>query len=226
MTALSSRLLGAALAAAGLIASCNSHEGAKPAANAPVKSEPAVQASKPAPPPAPPPAPTPTPAAPTPTKPVAANPPAAPAAPPPAAKDTPASQPAPGSNAELAKKWFISTERAKELFDKKEVDGKQVIFVDARTYVEFTEGHIRGSMCYSTKYTQGAPQAKLKNYLPGSAVVLYCHGETCTDSLDVGRYFESLHVEIGPIFVIKDGFPGWEKAYPNLVDKGPEVGFN
>ena len=152
----------------------------------------------------------------------------APTTPPPEAAKPAATAPAPSSVTprDEPKDWFITLERAKELYDKKDLNGRQVIFVDARTYVEFTDGHIRGAMCYSTKYTQGAPQAKLKNYLPGSAVVLYCRGELCQDSFDVGRYFQSLHLDIGPIFVIKDGFPGWEKAYPKLVDKGPEIGFD
>lgn len=208
--------------AATLIASCNSHEASSQPAKAPA-SAPAVAPAESAKPPAVAEKPKPTP---PPEKPVAAAPPPPPPAP---VKEAPkeASKPDSGvATREAAKEWFISTERAKEMFDKKEVDGKQVIFVDARTYNEFTEGHIRGAMCYSTKYTQGAPQSKLKNYLPGSAVVLYCHGETCTDSIDVGRYFQSLHMDIGPIYVIKDGFPSWQKLYPTLVDKGPEIGFN
>jgi hypothetical protein len=121
---------------------------------------------------------------------------------------------------------MISVDRAKQLYDAKEVDGRQVVFVDARTFLEFRDdGHIRGAMHYSKDYTRGPPQPKVRNYLPGSAVVIYCHGELCTDSIDVGRYFESLKLDIGPIFVIKDGIPAWKKVHPDLVDKGNEVGF-
>lgn len=128
---------------------------------------------------------------------------------------------------EATKKWFISVERAKELYDKREVDGKQVIFIDARTFLEFRDdGHIRGAMHYATNYTRGRPQPKVRNYLPGSAIVIYCHGELCTDSVEVGRYFESLKLDIGPVFIIQAGFPGWKAAYPNLVDTGNEVGFD
>lgn len=199
----------------GLVAGCSSHEA--PAASAkPAPVAPAKAADTPKPEPAPPPAaPQPKPD-PTHTEPHAIPPQAA-------TGKTPDAPPGPP---DYAKEWLISIERAKELFDKKEVDGRQVIFVDARTFNEFREGHIRGAMCYSTKYTQGAPQPKLRNYLPGSAVVIYCHGDLCTDSYLVGRYFKSLNMDIGPVFVIKDGLPGWQAKYPNLVDKGDEVGFN
>lgn len=159
-------------------------------------------------------------------------PPAAPpvtAAPPPAPPVTPPATPAGGVTPadEAASKWFITVERAKELFDSKEVNGRQVIFIDARTFLEFRdEGHIRGAMHYATAYTRGRPQPKVTNYLPGSAVVIYCHGELCTDSIEVGRYFESLKLDIGPVFVLKAGFPAWKAAYPHLVDKGNEVGFD
>lgn len=122
---------------------------------------------------------------------------------------------------------MISVERAKQLYDAREVDGRQVVFIDARTFLEFRDdGHVRGAMHYSKDYTRGPPQPKVRNYLPGSAVVIYCHGELCTDSIDVGRYFESLKLDIGPIFVIKDGIPAFKKAYADLIDKGNEVGFN
>ncbi len=160
----------------------------------------------------------------------------APKAPAPEAKAPPATPapatPAPAKKEKLAsddpdhKDWFISLEKAKELFDKKEINKRQVIFIDARTYFEFTTSHIRGAMCYSTKYTEGPPQPKARNYLPGSAIVIYCHGDLCTDSLLVGKYFLSLNMDIGPVFIIKDGFPGWEKAYPTLIDKGGEIGFD
>lgn len=206
----------------GVLASCSQGPSAKTSSDPkpaeaeastppPAPANPVEQAPAPKPAPPPPPPPPPTQKQPPPPAPQAA---------------APAKADKSAAAQDEAKDWFISLDRAKELYDKKEVNKRQVIFVDARTYNEFTEGHIRGAMCYSTKYTQGAPQAKLRNYLPGSAVVLYCHGELCTDSIDVGRYFQSLHMDIGPVFVIKDGMPGWLKAYPNLVDKGPEIGFD
>jgi hypothetical protein len=144
--------------------------------------------------------------------------------PPPASPSAPPSVTAPG---DAAQKWMITVERAKQLYDAKEVDGHQVVFIDARTFLEFRDnGHIRGAMHYSKDYTRGPPQPKVRNYLPGSVVVIYCHGELCTDSIDVGRYFESLKLDIGPIFVIKDGIPAFMRAYPDLIDKGNEVGFD
>ncbi len=195
--------------------SCSEHHAAPPA--------PAKQTAAPAPAKAPEPVSAPAAPASTPAAP-------APAAPAPAAT-TAATPPAAAASVttidEAVKKWFISVERAKELYDTKEYQGRQVIFIDARTFLEFRDdGHIRGAMYYPTAYTRGVPQPKVRNYLPGSCIVLYCHGELCTDSIEVGRYFESLKLDIGPVFIIKAGFPGWKAAYPNLVDKGNEVGFD
>ena len=219
------RGMGLLLAAVLMLGACS--EQAAPSGKAPAP--PAVQApaqtAPPVPPPAKPEATPKTPEAPAKVEP-APNPapPAVPAAAPPS---SPATAPGVTPLDQVAEKWFISVERAKELFDAKEVNGRQVIFVDARTFLEFRDdGHVRGAMHYAKNYTMGPPQPKVRNYLPGSAVVIYCHGETCTDSIEVGRYFEALKMDIGPVFVMKDGIPAWKKAYPDTIDKGNEVGFN
>jgi len=188
-----------------------------------------------------PPAPAPAPAAPTPAAPPKATalttpkpePATTPTPKPPSPPPLTATPPSTGQNNTVAtadeatRKWFISVERAKEIYDARQVEGRQVVFIDARTFYEFHhDGHIRGAMHYATNYTHGTPQPKVRNYLPGSAIVIYCHGEFCTDSIDVGRYFQSLKLDIGPIFIIKDGYPGWKKAFPNLTDVGDEVGFS
>ena len=98
------------------------------------------------------------------------------------------------------------------------------IFIDARPYHEFTEGHIPGSMHIDKKYFDGAVPKKVRDYLPGMPVVIYCHGENCTDSEAVTARLIALKRSIGPIQIIKEGYPGWTKAgYP--VDSGGEVGF-
>jgi rhodanese-related sulfurtransferase len=120
--------------------------------------------------------------------------------------------------------WFISLEEAKALHD------KGVIFIDARTYVEFTEGHIAGAMHCDKKYFDGAAPKKVRDYLPGQEVVVYCHGAECTDSEAVVKRLIALNLGIGPYHIIKDGFPGWQEknkvdpqGYP--IDQGGEVGF-
>jgi rhodanese-related sulfurtransferase len=119
---------------------------------------------------------------------------------------------------------FISLQQAKELFDRKAHGSWDGIFIDARPYHEFTAGHIPGSMHIDKKYFDGKVPSKIKDYLPGTEVVIYCHGEQCTDSEAVATRLVALKLQIGPIKIIKEGFPGWQSAgFP--VDTGGEVGF-
>jgi rhodanese-related sulfurtransferase len=118
-----------------------------------------------------------------------------------------------------ADNWFISVQQAKAIYDKNEA-----VFVDARTFDEYKEGHVPGSMHMDKKYFDGAAGPMKAKNLKGQAVVIYCHGAECTDSQAVAQRFISLNYQIGPIHIIKDGFPGWVAAgYP--VDKGNEVGW-
>jgi rhodanese-related sulfurtransferase len=141
----------------------------------------------------------------------------APAAQPPA--PAPANPPAAAES-----DMFISIARAKELYDQKARGQWDGIFIDARPYQDYTAGHIPGSMHIDKKYFDGAVPKKVRDYLPGMPVVIYCHGENCTDSEAVAARLIALKRSIGPIYIIKEGYPGWTKAgYP--VDSGGEVGF-
>jgi rhodanese-related sulfurtransferase len=173
-------------------------------------------------------------------QPIAANPaptPAAPeqpaAAPPvhpePVQAAAPAEVPVPSASAPAAAPadsgYFISLAKAKELFDGKQTGAWDGIFIDARPLKEFTAAHIPGAMhLEKSDFDRGIP-AKVRNYLPGMSVVIYCHGENCTDSEAVAARLLALNRGIGPIHIIKEGLPGWQSAgYP--VEVGPEVGFD
>jgi rhodanese-related sulfurtransferase len=121
--------------------------------------------------------------------------------------------------------YFISLDEAKKLFD-----AKKAIFIDAREYVEYTEGHIQGAMSLPKRRFDGAVPKPVREYLPGAEVVVYCHGADCTDSEAVVKRLIALNMNIGPYHIIKDGFPGWQDrnktdpaGFP--IDKGGEVGF-
>lgn len=120
---------------------------------------------------------------------------------------------------EASSELFISLAVAKKLFD-----SKNAIFIDARPKDEYFKSHILGAMQLEKGDLDGPPPAKVSNYLPGMEVVVYCHGELCTDSENVVKRLLALNKGIGPYHIIKAGFPGWEAAkYP--VDAGREVGF-
>lgn len=138
--------------------------------------------------------------------------------PPPGPAPVPDVKPAAGEHAE----WFITVQRAKELFDRRHHEN--VYFLDARTYDEFRQGHIPGAMYLNKKLFDGAVPRKVTDYLPGCAVVIYCHGEECDDSVAVAKRLIALRRSIGPIYIIREGFPGWKNAgYP--VEVGDETGF-
>lgn len=153
------------------------------------------------------------PPAPPPTNP----PPAPPSGIPEAPRATP---PAPAST---VAQYHIDLDRAKAL-----LAAGDAIFIDARPYAEYAEGHIRGAMFLDKGHV--ATERKVRNYLPGKEVVVYCHGAECTDSEAVVKRLIALNLSIGPFRIIKDGFPAWvernradPQGYP--IDRGPEVGF-
>jgi rhodanese-related sulfurtransferase len=114
--------------------------------------------------------------------------------------------------------FFITLDEAKKKFD-----SQQAIFIDARAFAEYKDGHIRGAM-HMDKARIAGSMSKIRNYLPGSELVIYCHGAECTDSEAVIKRLQALHLNLGPYYIIKDGFPGWKAAnYP--VDTGDEVGY-
>jgi rhodanese-related sulfurtransferase len=114
---------------------------------------------------------------------------------------------------------FITVEAAKAIFD-----SQRAIFIDARPHAEYLKSHIPNAMHLEKDVLNGPPPAKVTGYLPGMEVVVYCHGEMCTDSENVIKRLLALNKGIGPYRIIKEGFPGWVKAgHPTAA--GPEVGF-
>jgi len=114
---------------------------------------------------------------------------------------------------------FISVEAAKAILDR-----GQAVFIDARPLDEYVKGHITGAMHLEKDALNGPPPAKVLDYLPGMEVVVYCHGELCTDSENVIKRLAALKKDIGPFRIIQAGYPGWIKAgLPTAT--GPEVGF-
>jgi rhodanese-related sulfurtransferase len=114
---------------------------------------------------------------------------------------------------------FVTVDAAKAIFD-----SQRAIFIDARPIADYLKGHIPNAMHLEKDVFNGPPPAKVLNYLPGMEVVVYCHGEMCTDSENVIKRLVALNKGIGPYRIIKEGFPGWVKAgHPSAT--GAEVGF-
>lgn len=139
---------------------------------------------------------------------------------PPASDGSSASTPATTNQTPApASDLFITVEAAKTI-----LDSGSAVFIDARPLDEYLKGHITGAMHLEKDALNGPPPAKVMNYLPGMEVVVYCHGELCTDSENVIKRLAALKKEIGPFRIIQAGYPGWVKAgLPSAI--GPEVGF-
>jgi len=121
---------------------------------------------------------------------------------------------------------FIDMATAKQKFDE-----KSAIFVDAREFIEYRDGHIAGAMSVPKRRFDGAVPKYIRDFLPGSAVVVYCHGAECTDSEAVVKRLIALNLQIGPYYILKDGYPGWQemnkkdpKGYP--INTGDSEGYN
>lgn len=118
-----------------------------------------------------------------------------------------------------APNYFITLERARELFDTGRRDGT-VYFVDARPTQDYAAGHVAGATHLPPGFG-GAQARKARDYFPGQTVVVYCHGATCTDSEAVMVGLQNLKCGIGAIYIMKDGFDSWkERGWP--VEAGPD----
>lgn len=147
------------------------------------------------------------------------------AAPTPETPTNTAATPKPAAPKGTVEDYFITLDQAKEMLAQGDA-----IFIDARPFVEFREGHIRGAMHVDKRYFDGAAPKKVRDYLPGRPVVVYCHGAECTDSEAVVKRLIALNLGIGPYYIIRDGWPGWKErnktdpgGFP--IDVGGEVGF-
>jgi rhodanese-related sulfurtransferase len=118
--------------------------------------------------------------------------------------------------------YFITVERARELWDKGQRDGS-VYFVDARVPERYVEGHVAGAMSLPPGAFSRTPPKT--DFLVGQTVVVYCTGRDCTDSEAVMVRLQNLKRNIAPIYIMHDGFGAWAaNGYP--VETGPDpLGF-
>jgi rhodanese-related sulfurtransferase len=120
---------------------------------------------------------------------------------------------------------YVTVERARQLFDAQFLGHRQIVFIDARARDIFQQGHIEGAMSLPAGELGAILPAKVRNYLSGAVVVIYCQGADCHDSHDVAKRLQAANIDISPIFIFNDGYPAWTAAgHPTMA--GPEVGFD
>jgi rhodanese-related sulfurtransferase len=99
-------------------------------------------------------------------------------------------------------------EYAKQLFDQ-----GAAIFIDARSGVDFNEGHIRGAMSMPVGEFDARVETIFEFIPPEQPIITYCSGRTCEDSHQLAQMLADLGYE--DVYVMIDGFPDWQaKGYP------------
>ena len=105
---------------------------------------------------------------------------------------------------------IVSIETAKLIYDK-----ELAIFIDARDYVEYIDGHIKNSLNLPFSPENEYNESLLDSlYNADKTLIVYCSGEDCTLSQDLTNYLYEER-NFYSIIYFEEGFPVWkEKDYP------------
>jgi rhodanese-related sulfurtransferase len=105
--------------------------------------------------------------------------------------------------------WEIEDVKiAKQIFD----SGK-AIFVDARSLLNFEDGHIKGATSLPVGQFDLIIEKFKQNYKRSQPIVTYCSGRTCDDSHRLAQLLFEHGFDNISVFI--DGYPGWEaEGYP------------
>ena len=97
---------------------------------------------------------------------------------------------------------------AKEIYD----TGKAV-FVDARCYEAFIDGHIKDAISIPTRQFINFIDHFKTKYPVTTPIITYCSGRECNDSHELAQYIIGEGYANVKVFI--DGYPEWEKkGYP------------
>ena len=99
----------------------------------------------------------------------------------------------------------ITLEFSKHLFD-----NKSAIFIDARDVEDYDSGHIKNAV--NIPYDSYEEYSEIIDKLNIESIyVIYCNGEECSLSMDLGEYlFNELLFE--KILIFEGGWPMWRDA--------------
>lgn len=111
---------------------------------------------------------------------------------------------------------FIGLGPSKKFFDK-----NQAVFLDTRDPGEFNRSHIAGDLELSPAPTAGV-DPPVEYLLPGrkTLFIFYCNTGECDVSMGLDR--EMTGNGYSNIFVLSEGYPGWEAAGYPVVKGGDE----
>jgi rhodanese-related sulfurtransferase len=90
-------------------------------------------------------------------------------------------------------------------------DTKQAVIVDARSAASFAEGHIAGAVTLPLEEARKNPGQPFKVKLPAdAAIIAYCNGFSCHDSMDLGKIL--MKAGYSSVYIFEGGFPEWRDA--------------
>ncbi len=92
-------------------------------------------------------------------------------------------------------------------------DSDKAVFVDARSFENYKDGHIKGAESMPIDQFGTLIEAFKQKYPADTTIVTYCSGRTCGDSHRLEQLlFDNGYVNVS-VFI--DGYPGWKaKGYP------------
>ena len=97
---------------------------------------------------------------------------------------------------------------AKEIYDT-----EKAVFVDARSYEAFIEGHIKNAVSIPTNQFFEFIDHFKAQYPSTTPVITYCSGRECNDSHELAQYLIDEGYANAKVFI--DGYQEWErKGYP------------
>ena len=87
----------------------------------------------------------------------------------------------------------------------------RVLWVDARSSVDFSGDHIPGAVRLTEDDWNELLPELLKSWEPNCAVVVYCNSRKCHTSEEVAK---RLREEVGlkPVYVLRGGWEAWKGA--------------
>ncbi len=96
---------------------------------------------------------------------------------------------------------------------KKMYDSGGYIFVDARIYESFSEGHIKGAISLPVGQFDEKVMQFMEKYPVSTGFATYCSGRECKDSHELAQYLSDAGYTNVKVFI--DGYPAWKgEDYP------------
>ncbi|MBE0586293.1 MAG: rhodanese-like domain-containing protein [Desulfofustis sp.] len=110
-----------------------------------------------------------------------------------------------GASANQQDGLVIALEQAKERFEK-----DTALFIDARSAVEYQDGHIAGALSLPLDEAENRSIDLIDRLYDKKMVITYCDGESCNLSHELAVFLQDMGVE--QVRVLFNGWTVWREA--------------